>query len=234
MAPGAGSGAAVARPRDARRRRAVLRAAHGAHARRDAGPAGRAAGRRVRGRRRGGDAGAAGHDGPAAGARVDGALGAPVSGTPGPTRIESARNPRIRAAFELRERRERDRAGLTLVDGLREVERALDGGVVAVEAFIDEGAAGTALAGLATRLAAAGAVGHPAARPGLDRPGFGDRAERIVAVVRPPSPSLAELVLPADPLVIVLEGVEKPGNLGAVLRSADGAGADSVLVADPT
>src|SRR5262245_29563700 len=233
MAPGAGSGAAVARPRDARRRRAVLRAAHGAHARRDAGPAGRAAGRRVRGRRRGGDAGAAGHDGPAAGARVDGALGAPVSGTPGPTRIESARNPRIRAALELRERRARDRAGLTLVDGLREVERALDGGVVAVEAFIDEGAVGTALA-LGARLTAAGAVVHPTAGPTLERLGFGDRAEGIVAVVRTPSTRLAELVLPADPLVIVLEGVEKPGNLGAVLRSADGAGADAVLVADPT
>jgi TrmH family RNA methyltransferase len=53
-------------------------------------------------------------------------------------------------------------------------------------------------------------------------------------VVRTPSTTLAELALPADPLVVVLEGVEKPGNLGAVLRSADGADADAVLLADPT
>ncbi len=48
-----------------------------------------------------------------------------------------------------------------------------------------------------------------------------------------PDLSLEALRLPADPLVVVLEGVEKPGNLGAVLRSADGAGADAVIVADP-
>ena len=47
-----------------------------------------------------------------------------------------------------------------------------------------------------------------------------------------PATDLADLVLPEDPLVAVLEGVEKPGNLGAVLRSADGAGVDALIVAD--
>jgi RNA methyltransferase, TrmH family len=156
-----------------------------------------------------------------------------MSGTTGPMRIESARNPRVRAALELRERRARDRAGLTLVDGLREVERALDGGIAVVEAFIDEDATGTALAALAARLAAAGAQVHPTAGAALHRLGFGDRTEGIVALARTPSTTLAGLDLPNDPLVVVLEGVEKPGNLGAVFRSADGAGADAVLVADP-
>ena len=67
----------------------------------------------------------------------------------------------------------------------------------------------------------------------LDRLAYGDRSEGLVATVAVPDLSLAALRLPADPLVIVLEGVEKPGNLGAVLRSADGAGADAVIVADP-
>ena len=157
-----------------------------------------------------------------------------MSGSPGPPRIESARNPRIRAALELRDRRARDRAGLTLVDGLREVGRALDGGVAIVEAFIDEAATDVAITAFAARLSAAGARVHPTAGPALDRLGFGDRTEGIVAVVRTPSTTLAGLALPDDPLIVVLEGVEKPGNLGAVLRSADGAGADAVLVADPT
>jgi TrmH family RNA methyltransferase len=61
---------------------------------------------------------------------------------------------------------------------------------------------------------------------------FGDRIEGIVAVIRQPRQSLASLRLPASPLVVVLEGVEKPGNLGAVLRTADGAGTDAVIVAD--
>jgi RNA methyltransferase, TrmH family len=67
----------------------------------------------------------------------------------------------------------------------------------------------------------------------LDRLAYGDRAEGLVATVRIPDLGLEGLRLPADPLVVVLEGLEKPGNLGAVLRSADAAGADAVIVADP-
>ena len=57
--------------------------------------------------------------------------------------------------------------------------------------------------------------------------------EGIIAEVRTPERRLEDLCLPEDPLVVVLERVEKPGNLGAVLRSADAAGADAVLVCDP-
>ena len=62
---------------------------------------------------------------------------------------------------------------------------------------------------------------------------FGERAEGLLAVVRIPSTALADIALPDDPLVVVIEGVEKPGNVGAVLRSADGAGADAVVAASP-
>ena len=57
--------------------------------------------------------------------------------------------------------------------------------------------------------------------------------EGIMAEVKTPERKLADLQLPERPLVVVLESVEKPGNLGAVLRSADAAGADAVLVCDP-
>ncbi|NLZ19609.1 MAG: RNA methyltransferase [Bacteroidales bacterium] len=57
--------------------------------------------------------------------------------------------------------------------------------------------------------------------------------EGVVAEVKTPERRLEDIVLPANPLVVVLERVEKPGNLGAVLRSADAAGADAVLVCDP-
>ncbi len=62
---------------------------------------------------------------------------------------------------------------------------------------------------------------------------FGERAEGLLAVVRIPSTALADIALPDDPLVVVIEGVEKPGNVGAVLRSADGAGVDAVVAASP-
>jgi len=57
--------------------------------------------------------------------------------------------------------------------------------------------------------------------------------EGMVAIVRQRPVMLSDLQLPDNPLLMVLEGVEKPGNLGAVLRSADAAKADAVIVCDP-
>ncbi len=152
-----------------------------------------------------------------------------------PGTITSTKNPRVKAAIALRDRRTRDETGLTLVDGVRELARALAGGARAVEVFVVEHAldeAGADAVGLAR---SGGAAIVPVTGGVLDRLGYGERSEGIVATVRIPDVSLDRLagVLPPDPLVVVLEGVEKPGNLGAVLRSADAAGADAVVVADP-
>ena len=147
--------------------------------------------------------------------------------------IGSPKNPRVRAAVDLRERRARDASGLTLVDGVRELGRALDGGMRVVEVFADETALTSDAAVVVVRARAAGATVIPVTGVVLDRLAYGDRSEGLVATIAVPDLSLEALALPADPLVVVLEGVEKPGNLGAVLRSADGAGADAVIVADP-
>ena len=137
--------------------------------------------------------------------------------------LSSTRNPRVLAASALRDRRGRDEAGLTLIDGARELARALAGAAALLEVFVDE-----------DRLTAAGRASIvPVTGPVLDRLAYGDRGEGLVATVRVPDLSLDALRLPEDPLVVVVEGVEKPGNLGAVLRSADAAGADAVIAADP-
>jgi TrmH family RNA methyltransferase len=62
---------------------------------------------------------------------------------------------------------------------------------------------------------------------------YGDRLDGIVSVAETPLHRLADLDLPSNPLIGVIEGVEKPGNLGAVLRTADGAGLSAVIVAEP-
>lgn len=147
--------------------------------------------------------------------------------------ITSAKNPRIRHALALRERRARDEAGLTLVDGVRELERAIAGGAHPVEVFVDMARLDDAGREVIAEAREQGALVLPTSGAALDRLAFGDRAEGMVATVRIPDLALTSLQLPDDPLVVVLEGVEKPGNLGAVLRSADGAGADAVILADP-
>ncbi len=147
--------------------------------------------------------------------------------------ITSGKNPRIRAAASLRTRSERDATGLTLVDGARELQRACTGGATVVEIFVDPPRLGAEGEGAVEGARRHGAAVIPVSGPVLDRLAFGGRNDGVVAVVRIPSLHLGSLRLPADPLVVVLEAVEKPGNLGAVMRSADGAGADAVIVADP-
>jgi TrmH family RNA methyltransferase len=147
--------------------------------------------------------------------------------------LTSAANPRLRAAAALRDRRARVRTGLLLVDGAREVARALDGGITLVEAFVAAGTSQEAdVAAVASRVAALGVPLVPVAAKLLGLLAYGERASGIVAVATAPDTSLASLRLPASaPLVGVLEDVEKPGNLGAVCRSADGAGLDAVIAA---
>jgi TrmH family RNA methyltransferase len=146
--------------------------------------------------------------------------------------IDSPANPRIRAAVALRERRDRERAGLTLVDGGREARRAVEAGVEVDSAFVcpdllasvDGLAALEALRGRGLD----GSILEVSARA-FEKLAYGDRADGIVLVVRPIVRVLADLRLGPAPLVVVTEDVEKPGNLGAILRSVDGAGADAVL-----
>jgi TrmH family RNA methyltransferase len=149
--------------------------------------------------------------------------------------LTSAKNPRVKAAAALRDRRARDESGLTLVDGVRELTRALAGGARAKEVFVVEHALDAAGELAVQRARAAGATIVAVTAGVLDRLGYGERSEGVVATVRIPDVSLGRLAgtLAPNPLVVVLEGVEKPGNLGAVLRSADAAGADAVVVSDP-
>jgi TrmH family RNA methyltransferase len=148
--------------------------------------------------------------------------------------LASPSNPRIKSIARMRDRRERESTGLTLVDGAREARRALDAGVDVVEAFVCEPLlagedARAALDALRDRRVPITATTEQA----FAKIAFGDRAEGLVVVVRSPTRGLDDLTLPGEPLLIVVEGVEKPGNIGAILRSADGAGADAVIAASP-
>ncbi|MCA9236633.1 MAG: hypothetical protein KDA44_14250 [Planctomycetales bacterium] len=148
--------------------------------------------------------------------------------------ITSRHNPRVKAAAKLRTGRKREAAARFLIDGPREIARAIAAGVEIAEAFVcEELVEGDEATAAVTKLRAAAGEFATVAPEVFEKLCYGDRGSGAVAVAVPPTRSLARLQLPAAPLVAVIEGVEKPGNVGAVLRSADGAGLDAVVVADP-
>jgi len=148
--------------------------------------------------------------------------------------LTSTANPRVRAVVRLRDRRERERSGLTLVDGARELRRALDAGLDVREVYVSEALlAGEDARAALDALRARRTPLRTTSATVFAKLAFGERADGLVAVIRTPPFELDALRLPVDPLVVVAEGVEKPGNLGAMLRTADGAGADALIAASP-
>jgi TrmH family RNA methyltransferase len=148
-------------------------------------------------------------------------------------RITSRHNERVKQVARLRDARDRAEQQRFAIDGIREIGRALAGGAEIVEAFVcDELLEDDQSRSLVARLREAGAPVWQVDRQVFEKIAYGARHEGVVAVARTPELSLDKLKLPDDPLVAVLVGIEKPGNVGAVLRSADGAGVAAVVVAD--
>jgi TrmH family RNA methyltransferase len=147
--------------------------------------------------------------------------------------ITSRQNSRVKEAAQLRDIRGRQRQGRILINGAREILRAIEAGVSPIEAFACEAlcvsaecqGAVAALKGTRTELLTV----TPEVFEKLQ---FGDRSDGIVVVAPTPRRTLGDLKLAAQPLIAVLEGIEKPGNVGAILRSADAAGVDAVIIAD--
>ncbi|MFM9058840.1 MAG: TrmH family RNA methyltransferase [Planctomycetaceae bacterium] len=149
--------------------------------------------------------------------------------------ITSPANPRVRAAAALRDAAARRDAGLTLVDGMRELARAAAAGIEVVDAFVaaERIAAGdTELAAALVPLAAGGTRVSVLAPRAFDRVAFGSRNEGLVGVVRFAARPLATTSFPTGRPILLVEGVEKPGNLGAILRTVDAAGLAGVVACD--
>ena len=141
--------------------------------------------------------------------------------------LTSTKNPRIKNLLALQQKSaERRRAGLFVVEGRRELEHCLEAGYEVAELFVCP-----ELLPADVRFPdSAVQVISPAV---YERIAYRGTTEGVVAVVRTRRLTLSDLQLSANPLIVVLESVEKPGNLGAILRSADAANVDAVIVCDP-
>ncbi|MEK6247464.1 MAG: RNA methyltransferase [Planctomycetales bacterium] len=147
--------------------------------------------------------------------------------------ITNPRNDRVKSAIKLRRRKHRGKQGRTLIDGARELTRALSANINVTEIYFCPALCDTADSRrLLEQLDEMAMDIYEVSEAVFEQLSFGQRAEGLVAVAIPPDYGLSSLDLPDNPLVAVVEGVEKPGNLGAVVRSADGAGVSAVVVAD--
>lgn len=151
--------------------------------------------------------------------------------------LSSLQNPKIKQVLGLRNKSERDDTGLFLIEGYRELLRAVDAGQPVDSLFIcPELFLGTNENALIDRVRAKGAKLFTATEKVFHKISYRDRPDGLLAIAPKKSLSLSDLErLPkkrATPFYIVAESIEKPGNLGTILRSSDAVGVDGVIVCD--
>lgn len=166
-----------------------------------------------------------------------------------PERITSLQNPRVKQLVKLRERRDRDEAGLFLIEGYREIRRALEKGIKPKEMYFSpDWFLGENEPALIEQAKQAGAQLFELSKDAFAKVAYRERPDGLLAVapqwkrtlddlevgraLRPTSPEVGGKPRPTDPFFLVVESIEKPGNLGTILRSADAAGCDAVIVCD--
>lgn len=168
--------------------------------------------------------------------------------------ITSVQNPRVKAVVALQQKSaERRRTGLFVVEGRREVEHCVEMGLEVVEVFVCEELGGWScdnvaanrtegmkgvkevegMRGVKVAEVTRGVKVTEVTRGVYEKMAYRGGTEGVMAVVKSKERRLDVLDLNENPLIVVVERVEKPGNLGAILRSADAAGADAVVVCDP-
>jgi TrmH family RNA methyltransferase len=147
--------------------------------------------------------------------------------------ITSTANARVKQLVTLRQRRNRDRAGVTLVEGHEELSLALAAGVRPITLYLCPELAGDGADAVTGRVAGLGAEVVRVSRAVFGKIAYRESPDGWLAVVPAVRTGLSQLGPGPRPLVLICEGVEKPGNLGAILRTADAAGVAAVIAADP-
>jgi TrmH family RNA methyltransferase len=150
-----------------------------------------------------------------------------------PDPIISTTNPRIRNIMKLQSgSRERRRKNLFVIEGYREISRAIVSGIEIKELYVcgelDRQGRSGELSGQDARIEV-----YEVGKDAFARIAYREGSDGLMALAVPRNLNLNELELSLNPLILIVESVEKPGNLGAIMRTADAAGIDAVIVCDP-
>ena len=145
--------------------------------------------------------------------------------------IRSLQNKRIKLAIKLRRRRGRDDQHRFLIDGQREIQQALDANVEMQEAFVCRACPASDTGWL--DMLTSHTEMHEVSLQVWEKLNYGNRKDPAIVIARRTTPTLQQLAPYNSGPIFVLDQIEKPGNVGAVFRTAAGAGAAAVIVADP-
>ena len=147
--------------------------------------------------------------------------------------IDSPQNPRVKTAVKLRKGKIRKELKQTLVEGCREICRAFDSGWAFTELYfcpdlylsVDEDQ-------LVEKIRKSGVPVFICSETAFRKMSYRDTPDGMMALSPLVGKTLDELILPENPLILIAEDLEKPGNLGTILRTADATGVDAVIACD--
>jgi len=147
-------------------------------------------------------------------------------------KITSLQNSRVKDIVKLHRSRIRRESGLIIVEGLREITLAIEANLeithlMVCPPFFQE-ASSQEIQNLITEHAC-----FEVSSQVFEKMAYREQSDGLLAVMQAPKYRLDDIKLSDNPLIIILESVEKPGNLGAILRTADAAGVDAVIICDP-
>ncbi len=151
--------------------------------------------------------------------------------------ISSLQNPRVKQVVKLRDKRERDTTQSFLIEGYRELSRAVKGGVPLVSLFYSPAHfLGSNENGLIEEIRGQGVEVLEVNKGVFEKISFRDRPDGLLAVATQTHLILNDIIhlikRERPPFFLIAEAIEKPGNLGSILRSSDAAGVDALLVCD--
>lgn len=148
--------------------------------------------------------------------------------------IASDKNPKVKFLVKLRTRKFRQQERKFLVEGLREIERALACGMTPYQFYAHDSRLTPAQQSLAANLSRQGVPGFALADQAFSKIAVRESTEALVATFNLPEPARAASLDPAAAMTLIADNIEKPGNLGAIMRTADGAGLGQLIVVGKT
>ncbi len=148
--------------------------------------------------------------------------------------ITSLQNQRVRRVLALRNRKERDTEKLAIIEGLRQIQRAETAGMEMLHVYYCEQlCSGSEILEYIKHLHKIGSLPWRCNEAVFRKLAYCEHPDGILAITRQRHLALEKLEISSNPLLLVAVNLEKPGNLGAMLRTADAAGVEAVLVCDP-